>query len=127
MTGDEIRVGGEIPDRVRQQIDERDQLFCRMCGANTEAMLGGREIHHVNFGGDEVGIGGSRVHDPDLMVSLCRKCHQRSHRQKFKWQKALEYVACRPGITAAQVLRWAMRSETNRKASGLTDANTDIS
>jgi hypothetical protein len=114
MIGDDVPVGGEIPDRVRKAVHARDNLYCRMCGANCE--LGGIEIHHIYFGGDTVGIGGSRVHDFNLMVSLCMTCHTRAHRFKFKWQKALMYAVSHRGVTAAQVLRWSKRSQINRRS-----------
>ncbi len=113
MIGDDVPVGGEIPDKVRKAIHVRDNYFCRMCGANCE--LSGVEIHHIVFGGDRIGIGGARIHDLDLMVSLCLKCHQRAHRQKSRWQEALAFVVCRPGLTAAQVIRWKRNSENQKR------------
>ena len=102
----------EIPQRLRDAVDERDKGHCRMCGK----FLGGRRaIHHIFFGGDLQGIGGRRHHALENLVSLCylpgdNNCHQRAHSNKTYWQGLLLAVITRQGNqTATQLSRWARR------------------
>lgn len=97
-----------IPKRVRDEVDDRDGGFCRMCGK----FLGERRcIHHILFGGDRQGMGGRRHHDPDEMASLCwlpgdMNCHQRAHSQKTFWQELLLLAVASPHrVTALQLAR----------------------
>lgn len=100
----------EIPDSVRRIIDDRDGGHCRVCGK----YLGSeRAIHHIVFGGDERGMGGRRVHDPDEMVTVCwlgaNSCHDLVHSRKRLWQPYLLAIVHRPGTTAMQLKRWSER------------------
>jgi 5-methylcytosine-specific restriction endonuclease McrA len=115
---DHEREAKDIPQKMRDAVDERDGGFCRMCGK----FLGYRRaIHHINFGGDRQGMGGRRRHDLDNLISLCylpgdNDCHQRAHSRKGHWQPLLEQTIAHPTrVTALQLSRWAAR-ERNRSA-----------
>ena len=102
----------DIPQHLRDAVDERDGGFCRMCGK----FLGGRRaIHHIYYGGDRQGMGGRREHYLANLVSLCylpgdMDCHQRAHSRKHHWQPILAAVVTRNDhITALQLSRWMSR------------------
>jgi hypothetical protein len=81
----------DIPADVRAQVDERDRRHCRFCGRQ----LGHRRImHHIRYGGDEVGMGGPRYHHVDNIITLCGTwdgdCHMKVHSNKKLWQPILE-------------------------------------
>lgn len=105
----------EIPASVRKIVDERDGQFCRVCG---EFLGANRGIHHIVFGGDDRGMGGKRVHDPDEMLTVCwgmfgNGCHEALHRDKAKWQEAALLAVQNPGTTVLQVMRWSDMFETS--------------
>lgn len=101
----------EIPPHVRKTVDQRDEGYCRVCGK----FLGSRRgLHHVLYGGDVVGMGGRRRHNPDEIITVCwmvgdNGCHQRLHSDKSRWQPlALEAIKS-PGVTVMQLDRWSRR------------------
>lgn len=101
-----------IPDAVRGIVDERDGRHCRVCGK----YLGDqRALHHIMFGGDVIGMGGRRRHDPAEIVTVCwmwgGNCHDRVHADKHRYQGVLLEIARgeHPGRTALQLLRWSQR------------------
>jgi hypothetical protein len=106
-----------IPAAMRRAVDDRDLLFCRMCGK----YLGERRsIHHIFFGGDLQGMGGRRNHDLNNLVSLCwlpgdNDCHARAHSRKGYWQEFLTAaIQGQPNVTAFQLVRWSQRRKRNR-------------
>lgn len=110
-----------IPAAIRDAVDERDQLHCRVCGK----WLGDRRaLHHVVYGGDARGMGGRRVHEVTEIVTVCwlpgdplpgvPSCHERVHSNKSVWQPLLLAVAQRRGVTALQLRRW-QKSRTRRR------------
>ena len=95
-----------IPQAIREQVDERDQRTCRVCG---RYQGDARALHHVLYGGDDVGMGGRRLHEVDTLVTVCwmfNGCHELVHSNKRLWQPLLLTVAQQPGITALQLRRW---------------------
>lgn len=117
--GPRERAGDEtlaIPQAVRDIVDERDGLHCRVCGR----YLGGtRALHHIHFGGSRQGMGGRRDHDPSNLVTVCwmygpgkglPPCHDLVHREKNTYMPLLEYVATHPGVTVLQLRRWQERA-----------------
>lgn len=102
-----------IPASVRKIVDERDKMICRVCGT----YLGDRRaLHHIIYGGDERGMGGRRVHNPEEIITVCwlpgdGDCHQRVHANKRVWQPLLLEAAQRPGMTALQIKRWQQRGK----------------
>lgn len=110
------RTDVDIPKGARDAVDERDAGFCRMCGK----FLGRRRaIHHINFGGDDQGMGGRRNHAVDNLVSLCwlpgdLDCHQRAHSQKEFWRPLLQQVVlAESNLTAFQLRRWLSKKNGN--------------
>lgn len=105
----------DIPQHLRDAVDERDGGFCRLCG---KYLAGRRAIHHIFYGGDLQGIGGRRSHYLDNLVSLCwlpgdSNCHQIAHSSKPMWQPLLAAVVTRPDrITALQLRRWTKREQS---------------
>lgn len=106
-----------IPTNVRAAVDDRDHFMCRLCGRFLGAER--RAVHHINYGGDTVGMGGRRLHDPAEMITLgwlpgdCQ-CHQRAHANKRLWQPLLLQVVKTPGVTALQLRRWQDAEERRR-------------
>lgn len=116
-----VRETTEIPDAVRHAVDERDGQHCRVCGK----YLGERRaLHHVRYGGDDVGMGGRRKHVVDEIVTVCwlpgdpragmRPCHDLVHSDKRRWQPVLLEVARQRGVTALQVARWRANAVPRR-------------
>lgn len=64
-----------LPDKVRTAVLVRDG-GCRFPGCGTP--MGWCDVHHATPRVD----GGS--HDPANLVSLCRRCHRRMHRYRWK-------------------------------------------
>lgn len=104
-----------IPTTLRAQVDERDQLHCRVCGRH----LGdARALHHILYGGSRQGMGGRREHSLDNLITVCwmygptpgqPACHDLVHADKTLWQPLLIQAIANPGITARQLRRWAGR------------------
>lgn len=111
-----VRESLAIPPEVRAIVDERDQFFCRVCGQFLGAER--RAHHHIVYGGDSVGMGGRRVHDPDHIITVGwlpgEDCHSLVHSSKRLWQPILLAVVNRKGVTAFQYKRWMASNE--RKA-----------
>ena len=89
-----------IPSELRAQVDERDRLFCRLCGR----YLGERRVHHhIFYGGDKAGMGGRRRHELENLITLCGpwdgNCHERVHAAKRVWQEILATLAKHPELT----------------------------
>lgn len=100
-----------IPSAVRAQVDERDQLHCRVCGKYLGAE---RALHHIRYGGSRQGMGGRREHDLANLISICwmwgGNCHDRVHADKGLWLPLLLKTITVPGVTAMQLSRWTRRS-----------------
>lgn len=98
-----------IPARVRAAVDTRDGMHCRVCGR----FLGERRaLHHIEYGGDERGMGGRRSHVAEEIVTVCwmpgdGDCHRIVHSDKGRWQPLLRAVVHLSGVTALQLQRWA--------------------
>ena len=56
---------GDIPEKTREAVLDRDQYKCRICGKETSL-----DIHHII----KRITGGS--HDVDNLITLCRSCHR---------------------------------------------------
>lgn len=113
-----VRESLSIPVEVRRQVDERDQHFCRVCGEYLG--LDRRALHHIVYGGDDVGMGGRRVHDPDAILTIGwlpgQDCHSLVHGNKGLWQPILLAVVNRKGVTAFQYKRWQAAQKRRRHA-----------
>lgn len=99
-----------IPTDLREAVDERDGLHCRVCGKH----LGqARALHHISYGGSRHGMGGRREHSLDNLVTVCwmwgGNCHDLVHSDKGLWLPVLQQVITTPGITAFQLRRWRAR------------------
>lgn len=91
----------DIPARVREEVWDRDQGLCRVCGAWGGDSLA---IHHIEYRSE----GG--LHVLTNLVSVhwmyAPRCHEVVHSNKRLWQPILLQVAQQPGVTALQVRRW---------------------
>lgn len=67
-----------IDGKTIRQVLERDDYRCRGCG-NTRHL----ELHHIIFRSQ----GGTD--EADNLVTLCRRCHQRTHRNS-EWRRMWE-------------------------------------
>lgn len=99
-----------IPRSLREAVDERDNLHCRVCGKH----LGeARAMHHIRYGGNRTGMGGRREHDLSNLITVCwmwgGNCHDLVHSNKGLWLPLLERTVATPGVTALQLRRWAQR------------------
>lgn len=104
-----------IPDDVRQQVDDRDQYHCRVCG---KFLAEARALHHIHYGGNRIGMGGRREHDLDNLITVCwmwgGNCHDLVHSNKTLWVPLLDKTVANPGVTAMQLRRWAASSARRR-------------
>lgn len=64
-----------IPDKVRTAVIARDG-GCRFPGCGAPAAWS--EVHHID------GRGPGSGHDPPRLVLLCRRCHRRVHRHRWR-------------------------------------------
>lgn len=91
---------------VREQVLERDNGCCRVCGRWVESPA----LHHIVYrsqGGPNtvdnlVTVGWAPWHDCHLPVV---------HANKRLWQPILQVVVAHPGVTALQVRRWGLSVE----------------
>lgn len=101
-----------IPTAMRQLVDERDQLHCRVCGKHLGEQ---RALHHIRYGGSRQGMGGRREHAVDNLITVCwmwgGNCHDLVHSDKGLWLPLLERTIEVPGATALQLHRWARRQQ----------------
>jgi len=56
----------DIPAKLRQEVNERDNHICRKCEGR------GKHIHHIAYGT----MGRRRVHTIENLITLCDKCHE---------------------------------------------------
>lgn len=95
-----------IPADVRLEVDERDGGVCRLCGRADGVLC----QHHIEFGGDYVGMGGRRLHEVSNIITLggspWHDCHARVHRHKNLWLPYLLLAVETPGVTVLQLKRW---------------------
>lgn len=96
-----------IPARLRREVAERDQGICRVCGR----WVGEQgAIHHIDFGGDRVGMGGRRVHELANLLTVGwlyeHDCHSVLHGRKLLWLPYAKQAALRRGVTVYQLRRW---------------------
>lgn len=89
-----------IPQRVREEVRERDGGVCRVCGSYGESLA----LHHIRYRSE----GG--LHVPENLVSVhwmyAPRCHEVVHANKRLWQPLLLEVAVTPGVTALALRRW---------------------
>lgn len=99
-----------IPDRIRAEVDERDLGYCRFCGQYAGER---RALHHIEFGGDAVGMGGRRHHNPDNLLTVGwlfeHDCHSVIHGNKRLWLPLTREVVRHGGMTVLQLMRWKRR------------------
>lgn len=97
-----------IPASLRREAAERDQGICRCCGR----FVGDQgALHHIDFGGDRVGMGGRRHHSLDNLLTVGwtpdHECHvQHLHGRKLFWLPYAKQCAVQPGVTMFQLRRW---------------------
>jgi hypothetical protein len=98
-----------IPQSVRDEVDARDAFHCRFCGRHEE----NRAIHHCQFGGDDVGMGGRRLHVLENLITVGwtpgHDCHSIIHSNKDLWLPLTLEVVKHPGTTVLQLKRWRDR------------------
>ena len=95
-----------IPARMREEVASRDGGHCRVCGRLAT------QVHHIIYGGTEVGVGGRRYHHPLNLVCLCTGCHNLVHSDKGRWQGILLALAKDPTLVGFAVLRWLAQGVT---------------
>ena len=102
-----------IPASIRAEVAERDQGICRVCGRWV-----GEDgaIHHIDFGGDVVGMGGRRRHALDNLLTVGwawgHDCHVGIlHGRKLLWLPYAKQAAITPGVTCFQLRRWEQRQQ----------------
>lgn len=102
-----------IPEALRREVAERDQGICRFCGRFVGES---GAVHHVDFGGDLVGMGGRRHHALENLLTVGwlpgHDCHLGMlHARKLLWQPYARLAARRPGVTILQLRRWDLAQQ----------------
>ena len=69
---EESSPGQSIPSDVVQEVQERDEHKCQVCGDSLH------EIHHVQYRSQGGG------HEASNLVCLCRKHHNKVHNEEIK-------------------------------------------
>ncbi len=66
---------------VREEILERDDFTCRVCGFRADSWHEARKlhVHHIK----PISKGGKCI-DPDNLITLCEDCHKRTFRNKYR-------------------------------------------
>lgn len=97
-----------IPAHIRSEVDERDAGICRFCGRFVGEA---RALHHIRFGGDEVGMGGRRIHLVENLLTVGwmfdHDCHSILHSNKNLWLPFALEAAVTPGVTVLKLHRWS--------------------
>lgn len=107
--GDKLKDGdarwetGELSRALREEVLERDQGHCRVCGGVPESPA----IHHVRYRSE----GGLNVVENLITVHWMYwpRCHERMHSNKRLYQRLGLVAAVRPGVTVLQLMRWERR------------------
>ena len=67
---------GDWTATLRRNIRERDRYTCRLCDTQQQDVA--LDVHHVDYN--------KAHHDPLNLVTLCRRCHQRTGFNRSQWQ-----------------------------------------
>lgn len=106
-----------IPESLRAEVAERDQGICRCCGRYVGEQ---GAVHHINFGGDAVGMGGRRHHELTNLLTVGwtpqHDCHGLLHGTKLLWLPYAQRAAQQRGVTMLQLKRWDQRALRSRRA-----------
>lgn len=74
------KVGGQVPEQVREEVLERDGHACRWCFSKE-----GLHLHHIRYRSENI----SEPHVPLNLITLCGDCHALMHSDKGKYQPIL--------------------------------------
>lgn len=76
-------LGNESWNKTRGQIRERDQHTCQMCGRSRKENGRALSVHHL------IPIMSGGTHASELLMSLCRSCHQRAEGQTLEFTEPI--------------------------------------
>lgn len=95
---------------LRNHVLYRDNHKCKKCGSD-EGIL---NVHHLAY------INNKQIYEvhPDLLMTLCKKCHSHSHSNKKMYfnneEEALTYVRETFGVTPGDKLKGKIIKEENQ-------------
>lgn len=76
---------------LRQQVLDRDMHLCQVCKAEGRYTLGDT-VHHIDSIRD-TGTGSYKAFSMDNLITVCRACHNRLHREKgMKLDKKIRHT-----------------------------------
>ncbi len=66
-------------NRFKRAIRKRENQVCMLCGIHREKLNEALSIHHINYD--------KKLSIPQNCISLCRKCHMLTNKDRKHWQK----------------------------------------
>lgn len=73
LGGSKVDYAPGFTEEVREFVRERNNRECQCCGRKEKDLTRKIETHHIDFEGEN--------HAPENLISLCRSCHLRKHKQ----------------------------------------------
>lgn len=70
--------GVEFNESLKEQIRERDNHQCQICGISQDECFHQLDIHHVDYD--------KKNNNPKNLVSLCHSCHMRTNTNRSIWK-----------------------------------------
>lgn len=67
---------------LKRSIRERDNHKCQLCGCPQEECIQKLCVHHIDYNKKNL--------NPTNLISLCRKCHNKTHHNRDKWTKLFQ-------------------------------------
>ena len=63
---------------IKEQIRERDNHICRMCGKKQENCRRKLDVHHIDYN--------KKNCESDNLITLCAKCHMKTNINRDFWE-----------------------------------------
>lgn len=72
----------EFTDALKEQIRQRDNHTCQLCGVNTSDTYRELDVHHIDY--DKTN------NHPDNLITLCDSCHPKTNYHRSHWPQRLK-------------------------------------
>ncbi len=89
--------GVEFNDELKEQIRERDNYQCQVCGIYQKDLSRSIDIHHIDYC--------KQNNDPQNLIALCTSCHGKTQFNRGEWEVYFKCTGPLRGFPRAA--RWA--------------------